>query len=74
MKGVAVNIMKAIKDIAVKAIPDGKGAIAEGESATGMLFMKRQFGETTARLHGDDFNDFFNELRERELTFRFTHG
>jgi len=69
-----VNIMEKLRDIKVLAYPDNGYAVAEGESAEGMQFMKRQFDSLNTSFESDDINIFLESLRNEGLTFSFRGG
>ena len=63
--------MKMLKDIKVVAFPKLGFARAEGETAEGMVFMKRQYDRLDAEIIADNVNIFLDALRGEGLTYTF---
>ena len=67
-------LMKILKDIRLLAFPEKGYAKAEGESAEGMVFMKRQYGQLDATVCAENVNDFLDSIRKEGLTCKFTQA
>jgi len=60
------------KDLIIHAQPEDDLAIIESNSADGMIFMKREFDDSSAAtITGDHVNEWLQKMREAKLSFSF---